>query len=169
MSLSLSYHIKCPIIHPLQLLLGKTIPAASGLLSDRCRDPFDTYALHKAALLACGIVPLNRETTLKELLGKLGGGLYLSTAVMGIPRGSGLGTSSILAGACVKAIFEYIGKKVTENELYTHVLCMEQLMSTGGGWQDQVGGLTPGIKFITSRPGIRQQLSRIRDLPMQRL
>lgn len=31
-------------------------------------------------------------------------------------------------------------------------------MSTGGGWQDQVGGLTPGIKFITSRPGIRQQL-----------
>ena len=25
-------------------------------------------------------------------------------------------------------------------------------MSTGGGWQDQVGGLTPGIKFITSDP-----------------
>ena len=60
-----------------------------------CRDPFDTYALHKAALLACGIVPLNREATLEELLEKLGGGLYLSTAVMGIPRGSGLGTSSI--------------------------------------------------------------------------
>ena len=123
-----------------------------------CRDPFDTYALHKAALLACGIVPLNRETTLKELLGKLGGGLYLSTAVMGIPRGSGLGTSSILAGACVKAIFEYIGKKVTENELYTHVLCMEQLMSTGGGWQDQVGGLTDGIKLVSTKPGLMQNI-----------
>ena len=31
-------------------------------------------------------------------------------------------------------------------------------MSTGGGWQDQVGGLTPGVKYITSRPGMKQQL-----------
>lgn len=36
---------------------------------------------------------------------------------------------------------------------------MEQIMSTGGGWQDQVGGVTNGIKFITSRPGIRQELT----------
>lgn len=35
---------------------------------------------------------------------------------------------------------------------------MEQIMSTGGGWQDQVGGLTPGVKYITSRPGIRQKI-----------
>ena len=42
--------------------------------------------------------------------------------------------------------------------LYDVVLCMEQLMSTGGGWQDQVGGLTPGIKMITTRPGIRQKI-----------
>ena len=123
-----------------------------------CRDPFDTYALHKAALLACGIVPLEKQATMEELLQKLGGGLYLSTAVMGIPRGSGLGTSSILAGACVKAIFAYIGKEVTENELYTHVLCMEQLMSTGGGWQDQVGGLTDGIKLVTTKPGLMQDI-----------
>lgn len=38
------------------------------------------------------------------------------------------------------------------------VLCMEQIMSTGGGWQDQVGGLTEGIKFIRSNPGIHQEL-----------
>ena len=31
-------------------------------------------------------------------------------------------------------------------------------MSTGGGWQDQVGGVTPGIKYITSRPGISQKI-----------
>lgn len=123
-----------------------------------CRDPFDTYALHKAALLACGIVPLKEELTFEALLERLGGGLYLSTAVMGIPKGSGLGTSSILAGACVKAIFEYIGKKVTENDLYTHVLCMEQLMSTGGGWQDQVGGLTDGIKLASTKPGLLQEI-----------
>ena len=123
-----------------------------------CRDPFDTYALHKAALLACGIVPVRGSLSFEQLIEKLGGGLYLSTAVMGIPRGSGLGTSSILAGACVKAIFAYIGKEVTENELYTHVLCMEQLMSTGGGWQDQVGGLTDGIKMATTKPGLLQEI-----------
>lgn len=32
-------------------------------------------------------------------------------------------------------------------------------MSTGGGWQDQVGGMTEGIKYITSAPGNRQILS----------
>jgi fucokinase len=35
---------------------------------------------------------------------------------------------------------------------------MEQIMSTGGGWQDQIGGLVSGIKFNRSYPGIRQEL-----------
>ena len=35
---------------------------------------------------------------------------------------------------------------------------LEQIMSTGGGWQDQVGGLTGGIKYITSRTGMKQKL-----------
>lgn len=26
-------------------------------------------------------------------------------------------------------------------------------MGTGGGWQDQIGGLYPGIKFTSSFPG----------------
>lgn len=39
-----------------------------------------------------------------------------------------------------------------------HVLAMEQIMSTGGGWQDQVGGITSGLKYITSMPGLQQQL-----------
>lgn len=32
-------------------------------------------------------------------------------------------------------------------------------MSTGGGWQDQVGGITPGLKYITSMNGIDQKLN----------
>ena len=31
-------------------------------------------------------------------------------------------------------------------------------MGTGGGWQDQVGGLSPGIKYFTSRPGMLQRI-----------
>lgn len=123
-----------------------------------CNDPFDTFALHKAALIACGIIPREGEYHLQQLLDKVGGGLYLSTAVRGIPKGSGLGTSSMLAAACVKGIYEFIGKEISENELYSRVLCMEQIMSTGGGWQDQVGGLTPGVKLVHTVPGIKQNI-----------
>ena len=123
-----------------------------------CHNPYDSFALHKAALIACGIIPVQGEADLQEILRMLGGGIYLSTQVYGVPKGSGLGTSSILSGACVKGIFEFLGLDRTDDEIYDVVLGMEQIMSTGGGWQDQVGGLTGGIKFITTNPGIDQHL-----------
>lgn len=123
-----------------------------------CHNPYDFFALHKAALIACGIVPMEAEADLEQILRRLGGGLYLSTQVVGVPKGSGLGTSSILSGACVKGIFEFLGKELSDEAVYETVSCMEQIMSTGGGWQDQVGGLTGGIKFITTRPGLHQQI-----------
>lgn len=123
-----------------------------------CHNPYDPFALHKAAIIACGIVPLEDKADLKEILEKMGGGFYLSTRVKGVPKGSGLGTSSILAGACVRAFAKFLGQEWSDEDVYEIVLNLEQIMSTGGGWQDQVGGLTPGIKFITSRPGIRQQI-----------
>jgi fucokinase len=146
-----------------------------------CHDPYDPFALHKAALIACGIIPPgigaaarrpredagalpestlreDAEESLEQILKRLGGGIYLSTQVVGIPKGSGLGTSSILAGACVTGLFEFLGFDKSKEEIYELVLCMEQIMSTGGGWQDQVGGLTDGIKLITTKPGIRQQI-----------
>lgn len=123
-----------------------------------CHNPFDSFALHKAALIACGVIPLTGGEKLEDILKRIGGGIYLSTQVVGIPKGSGLGTSSILAGACVKGIFEFLGIEKNNSEIYDIVLCMEQIMSTGGGWQDQVGGLTPGIKLITSKPGMEQHI-----------
>lgn len=123
-----------------------------------CDNPYDPFALHKAALLAGGVIPIKENIPLEEILERLGGGLYLSTEVIDIPRGSGLGTSSILAGACIKGIFEFMGKPLDDNRLFERVLVMEQLMSTGGGWQDQVGGVTDGIKFITTQPGLKQKI-----------
>ena len=122
-------------------------------------NPYDPFALHKAALIACGVIPYKDPISVQEITENLGSGLYLSTQVINIPRGSGLGTSSILAGACVKALYEMLGKEVTDEELYDRVLCMEQIMSTGGGWQDQVGGLAPGIKMVSSEPAIRQRIT----------
>lgn len=120
-------------------------------------DPFDPFALQKACLLACGIIP-KEGSSLEEILDRLGGGFEIHSEVTNVPKGSGLGTSSILSAACVKAVFEFMGIEYTEEDLYAHVLAMEQIMSTGGGWQDQVGGITSGLKYITSMPGIDQKL-----------
>jgi fucokinase len=124
-----------------------------------CSNPYDKFALHKAALLACGVIRRGDTRDLREVLEEFGGGIYLSTCVVGVPKGSGLGTSSILSGACVKGLYEFFGETVSDDTLYDIVLCMEQLMSTGGGWQDQVGGITPGVKLITTKPGMEQKIT----------
>ncbi len=123
-----------------------------------CRNPSDPFALHKAALIACGVIPAEDGLSVELLCEQLGGGLYMNTRVIDIPKGSGLGTSSILAGACVKALLEALGIEASDAEAFERVLCMEQIMSTGGGWQDQVGGIVPGIKIVTSRPGLNQKI-----------
>ena len=124
----------------------------------RTGDPFDPFALQNACLLACGIIPKEGHE-LGEILDRLGGGFVMNSEVTNVPKGSGLGTSSILSAACVKAVFDFMGIPYTEDDLYSHVLAMEQIMSTGGGWQDQVGGITPGLKYITSMNGIDQKLN----------
>ncbi len=129
-----------------------------------CQHPSDPFALHKAALIACGVIPAKAAGTevgvlsVLELCKQLGSGMYMNTRVLNIPKGSGLGTSSILAGACVKALYQAFDLEVTEEEIFDTVLCMEQLMSTGGGWQDQVGGIVPGIKMISTTPGLNQKI-----------
>ena len=120
-------------------------------------DPFDPFALQKACLLACGIIP-QKGYKLEDILSRLGGGCVMHSEVTDVPKGSGLGTSSILSAACVKAVFEFTGIEFTEEDLYAHVLAMEQIMSTGGGWQDQVGGATPGLKYMSSMPGLKQEI-----------
>ena len=50
--------------------------------------------------------------------------------------------------------------------IYAQVFLVEQLMNTGGGWQDQVGGLTPGIKYFTAGPGGYQKINvDVLDVP----
>lgn len=120
-------------------------------------DPFDPFALQKACLLACGIIP-QKGYKLEDILRRLGGGFVMHSEVTDVPKGSGLGTSSILSAACVKAVFEFTGIEFTEEDLYAHVLAMEQIMYTGGGWQDQVGGATSGLKYISSMPGLKQEI-----------
>jgi len=124
-----------------------------------CDNTSDVFALHKAALIASGVIPQRgTKINLSKELKKLGGGLYICTDV-DVPKGSGLGTSSILAGALAKSLACVFGKDHDTQYLIDQVLCIEQLMTTGGGWQDQVGALIPGIKLASSCPGIPQKVN----------
>lgn len=120
------------------------------------RNPFDQFAIQKAALIALGVTDAASKTTFTDFLQSIGGGFSFTTSVVHIPRGSGLGTSSILAAACIRALAEFFGIPMTDQSVYSAVLCMEQIMSTGGGWQDQVGGCVPGFKMIRTAPGLPQ-------------
>ena len=131
-----------------------------------CSNPFDPYALHKAVLVATCIVPQDVSgTSMEELCDRIGGGIEILTKV-DVPKGSGLGTSSLISAAAVKAVNEMFGIEATNEMIYSQVFLVEQLMSTGGGWQDQVGGLTGGIKYFTSLPGAYQDIKvDLLDIP----
>jgi fucokinase len=124
-------------------------------------DPSDPLALHKAAVVLQGLVShregrRGREPLARTLGRLLGGGLRVTTSV-NVPAGSGLGTSSILAGALLAGLRRVLGRPVDQAAIYDEVLCLEQMLTTGGGWQDQVGGMFGGIKLATTKPGLPQR------------
>lgn len=121
------------------------------------KNPYASFVLFKAALIISGIINEGDNVSLQESLKTRGGGLRITTDV-DIPKGSGLGTSSILGGTIIKGLNELLGRHISEGELFERILQLEQILTTGGGWQDQVGGLTPGIKLITTKPGIKQSI-----------
>ncbi|XP_029420313.1 L-fucose kinase isoform X4 [Nannospalax galili] len=119
-------------------------------LQDYCQ-PHAPGALLKAAFICAGIVNVGSELPLHEqLLHSFEGGFELHTWSE-LPHGSGLGTSSILAGAALAALQRAAGQAVGTTALIHAVLHLEQVLTTGGGWQDQVSGLMPGIKVGRSQ------------------
>lgn len=121
-----------------------------------CFNTNDPFSLLKASLLITGIVR-EEDSDMKLVIDRIGTGIDFITEVSNIPKGSGLGTSSILSGACLKAIYKFLNLKISEEQLAYKVLEQEQLMGTGGGWQDQIGGIIPGVKYICTEPGDNQQ------------
>jgi fucokinase len=117
--------------------------------------PGSALALHRAAVQM--MEPARPGETLRAALERRGGGLEIRTSVS-LPLGSGLGTSSILAAALLRALAEMLEIPLSPNALSDQVLRLEQQMTTGGGWQDQAGGIFPGAKLISSGPGLRQRL-----------
>mgnify|MGYP006267177429 CR=1 FL=1 len=113
-------------------------------------DPSASFALPRAACVLLGLDQTDGD--LEAALKPLGGGFELSL-LAAIPKGSGLGTSSVLGGVMLAALFRYFGLEAAPDDLFLSVLELEQMLTTGGGWQDQIGGLAGGVKYIESRPG----------------
>lgn len=131
------------------------------------RDPRSGFSLPKAALAMAGFLPeFNAErpvATLRDRLKRFGGGLEISL-LSAVPKGSGLGTSSILAATILGALNRACRLGWDEISLYNRVLAVEQLLTTGGGWQDQAGALFRGLKLVETVRGAAQTPS-VRYLP----
>ena len=119
------------------------------------------FSIPKAALVLAGFG--DDTTALKDQLAAFGSGVEL-TLLSAIPAGSGLGTSSILAATVLGALNDFCGLGWDKNEIGRRTLVLEQMLTTGGGWQDQFGGLLGGVKLLQTGKGFEQS-PQVRWLP----
>ncbi|MBO7721454.1 MAG: hypothetical protein J6T01_03515, partial [Kiritimatiellae bacterium] len=108
-------------------------------------DPRDWCCLVKSALAVTGFE-----------FGSRGVDIVISAD---LPKGSGMGTSSILGAATIAALTG----DADSARVGALTLELEREMRTGGGWEDQFAGMTPGVKLMCSAPGPEQRVS-IREI-----
>jgi galactokinase/mevalonate kinase-like predicted kinase len=140
--------------HSIDLGLTETIYEKKSL-SDY-QNASSAFALPKAALCLLGLGNDISARSLRSELKRIGSGIEISL-LCAVPKGSGLGTSSILGATIMAALHRFFGIQLDKDELFLQVLQMEQMLTTGGGWQDQIGGVEGGVKYISSKPAERPE------------
>lgn len=124
------------------------------------------FSIPKAALALAGFLPVHcaeQYATLREQLQTFGCGIEL-TLLSAIPAGSGLGTSSVLASTVLGALNDFCGLGWDKSEIGCRTSALEQMLTTGGGWQDQFGGVLEGVKMLQTERGFYQNPT-VRWLP----
>ena len=106
---------------------------------------------------------LPQPPALRRQLEAFGSGIEL-TLLSAVPAGSGLGTSSILAATVLGALSDFCQLGWDKNEICRRTLILEQMLTTGGGWQDQFGGVLGGVKLLQTGRDFIQNPS-VRWLP----
>jgi fucokinase / fucose-1-phosphate guanylyltransferase len=150
-----------PVVELIAEDLGCRLRLHTNPPARRRPDPRDPFGIHLGALRLIGLFT---ASPLPARLRHLGGGIRLTTAAQ-VPKGSGLGTSSILGAVALAALNRALGRQPSRDELCLSVLRLEQWMGTGGGWQDQVGGMWGGVKFAWSDAAI-DQLPQVEPLAL---
>ena len=116
------------------------------------------FSIPKAALALAGFLPdfaAEPFASLHQQLESFGCGLEL-TLLAAIPAGSGLGTISIMAATVLGARNDFCSLGWDKSEIGHRTLMLEQLLTTGGGWQDQFGGVLGGVKLLQTERGFSQ-------------
>ena len=123
------------------------------------------FSIPKAALVLAGFgrSDVRGRMSLRQQLEAFGSGIEI-TLLSAIPAGSGLGTSSILAATVLGALNDFCGLGWDKNEIGRRTLVLEQMLTTGGGWQDQFGGVLGGVKLLQTSSGFDQS-PQVRWLP----
>jgi len=126
------------------------------------------FSIPMAALVLAGFGQMFSAKIYPDLASQLkefGCGIEMSL-LAAIPKGSGLGTSSNLAATVLGTLSDFCGLNWDKHKLAYRTLILEQMLTTGGGWQDQYGGIFEGLKLLETDPGI-QQMPGIKWLPNQ--
>jgi fucokinase len=149
--------------------------------SDSSTSPPPPCILLRACLVVAKLFSTERNLSLQDQLRQLcdplcwegnGDDAYRGLKIITcsrIPSGSGLGGSSILAAVILKSIFHLLcpGETLAADLLVRMVGQIEQLLTTGGGWQDQVGGIYPGFKLCQSQGTLESPVTVRRCFPSQ--
>ncbi len=131
--------------------LGKSLVLRSAREVADHSNPGDWCCLVKAALAVTGF-----------RFGSAGLDIVISAD---LPKGSGMGTSSILGAATIAALLQATevgfvrGGEIDVDRVGALTLALEREMRTGGGWEDQFAGMTPGVKMMRSRSGAKQRVA----------
>ena len=67
-----------------------------------------------------------------------------------VPSGSGMGGSSVLAAVIIRSLSDLLKLHVSNENLVYLVTQVEQVLSSGGGYQDQIGSIYPAFKICRS-------------------
>lgn len=116
------------------------------------------FSIPKAALALTGFAPKfcqKKYASLQQQLSEFGCGMEI-TLLSAIPAGSGLGTSSVLSATVLAALSDFCKLGWDKTTVCNKTLILEQLLTTGGGWQDQYGGVCHGVKLLETKAGYDQ-------------
>lgn len=113
--------------------------------------PHSKCALLKACVILLDLKKMVREHT--KTLGPKFNGLEIASCSL-LPAGSGMGGSSILAAVIIQSIYARLGKMIQLDYLSYLVSQTEQILTTGGGWQDQIGAIYGGFKLAMCKAGL---------------
>lgn len=141
-----------PTVRITSIDLGRSVEITRTEDLHTYRHTLDWSAIPKAALVLSGLVPGDPDEDLRDWLRGVGGGIRL-TVFAAVPKGSGLGTSSVLGATVLAALARLTGADGSREAITARTSTLEQLMRTGGGWQDQLGGLVPGVKILRTPAG----------------